>query len=542
MSSETLKKYLLNGLKGTSSGVLSNTLSLALTKRELLSMSGEELEVVKNFVKEYRIGHYKLHPKSFERFLGSEKYGEDCTAIVRIPLEELVKRGVLTLSEEGGRTYWCLYGEKLDPKQYYRLYLKDHRTFRTLLEDLELAELIDRYDVEPTPQNPMTIFTIKLGEVNIDVHYISGEHPSLMLSAHTSIDGSAATELPRNTLVDVRINIKNPKVEDLPKIENLVRDIRSDVKAKISKIVEWIRRNFENRVGEVDVEVSGTVIVKNFELSMYTLLVKGRHDLDSNANLAVEVQYTAPQELKVSVTQTIKSRHLVNALRDIGIKSTGLADGGGEYAIDVNTENKTVAFGFSKRFDVSPELENLPDVSEEVDVIMNMKTILHDVIVKGLEKIKDEKLTLYVRDRREELDRTVRGFLEVVGWREDQSVEEAILRIWMLKTILDNLWEPEKVKPDIISILISLTYLRGVPHDYVVDKVKMGLDYAVSLALRGRLKITEHDVYLDGRRFDINPANYSFIKSVLYAIKFLTSSKKKNTDTEKTKNTIATEV
>ncbi|MEM4535414.1 MAG: DUF499 domain-containing protein [Desulfurococcaceae archaeon] len=134
------------------------------------------------------------------------------------------------------------------------------------------------------------------------------------------------------------------------------------------------------------------------------------------------------------------------------------------------------------------------------------------------------------------------NILEEVGWREDQTVEEAILRIWMLKTILDNIWEPEKVRPDIISILISLTYLKGAPHDFILDKVEKGIDYAVNLALRGRLKITEHDVYLDGKRFDINPTKDSFINSVLYVIKFLTSSEKKNTDTEKTKNTIATEV
>ncbi|MEM4584773.1 MAG: hypothetical protein QW611_07320, partial [Ignisphaera sp.] len=201
----------------------------------------------------------------------------------------------------------------------------------------------------------------------------------------------------------------------------------------------------------------------------------------------------------------------------------------------------TVVFGFSKDYDVALDLENLPDVSEVIDTVVNTRTILYDVIANRLKNIENKKLTVYVRDEHRELDRTVRDFLEIIGWREDQTVEEAILRVWMLETILDNIWMPEKVRPDITSILISLTYLKGAPYNFILDKVVRGIDYAVNLALRGRLKITEHGVYLDGKRFDINPTKDSFINSVLYVIKFLTSSEKKNTDTEKTRSAIASE-
>lgn len=542
MSSETLKRYLMNKLKDTTSDVLSNVVSLALTKRELLNMSSEELDLVKSFVIEYRGKRYALRPVPFEQFLTDEKYKEDYTALVRIPLEELIKRGILFIAEENGKPYWYLYGEKLDPKQYYRLYLEDRRLFRTLLEELGLAELIERFNVEPTPRDPLTIFTINIGKIKIEARYTFSEQPNLLLSSRTNINGSTDPELPKSTSVEVLIDIRNPKVEDFLKVENIAKDIESDAKAKVIKIVNWFKKNVGDRINEADIEVSGTIIVRNSEISTYTLTVKSRRDIDSISSLAIEVLYEAPQKLKISVAQTMTSRHLVSALRDIGVKSMSVVVDDKEYKIDVNTKNKTVVFGFGKEYDVAPDLENLPDVSEEVDTVVNAKTILYDVVANGLRNIESKKLTVYVRDRREELDRTVRGFLEEVGWREDQTVEEAILRIWMLKTILDNIWEPEKVRPDIISILISLTYLKGAPHDFILDKVEKGIDYAVNLALRGRLKITEHDVYLDGKRFDINPTKDSFINSVLYVIKFLTSSEKKNTDTEKTKNTIATEV
>ena len=119
MYSETLKKYLLNELKDTSSSVLTGTISLTLTKRELLTMSKEELEFVKSFVDGYRNEYRMLHPKSFEHFLNSNKYDENCTVVVKIPLEELINKGILTISENGLKAYWYLYGEKLDSKQYY---------------------------------------------------------------------------------------------------------------------------------------------------------------------------------------------------------------------------------------------------------------------------------------------------------------------------------------------------------------------------------------------------------------------------------------
>ncbi|MEM1679525.1 MAG: hypothetical protein QXD20_09890 [Ignisphaera sp.] len=539
--SSILKRYLMNKLRDTSPDVLSNVVSLALTKRELLNMSSEELDLVKSFVTGYCGKQYVLDPVPFEQFLTDEKYKEDYTALVEIPLIELVVRGILFIAEENGKAYWYLYGEKLDPKQYYRLYLEDHRLFRTLLEELGFAELIERFNVEPTPQNPLTIFIINLGKIKAWAHYIFDEQPKLLLSSRTNIDGSTDPELPKFTLVEVLINIRNPKVEDFLKVENIAKDIELDAKEKIIKLVNWFKKNIGNRINEADIEVSGRITVRDSEIITYTLTVKSNRNIDNISSLAIKVLYEAPQKLKISVTQTIWLHHLANALSDIGVKSMSIVVDDKEYKIDVNTNNGTVVFGFSKEYDVAPDLENLPNVSEVIDTVVNAKTILYDVVANGLKNIENKKLIVYTGDERRELDGTVRDFLEIIGWREDQTVEEAILRIWMLKTILDNIWMPEKVRPDITSILISLTYLKGAPHDFILDKIEKGLDYVVNLALRGRLKITEHGVYLDGRKFDINPTKDSFINSVLYVIKFLTSSEKKNTDTEKTRSAIASE-
>ncbi|MEM1842714.1 MAG: hypothetical protein QXL19_10100 [Ignisphaera sp.] len=534
--SSILKRYLMDKLRGITSDVLSNVVSLALTKRELLNMSSEELDLVKSFVTGYCGKQYVLDPVPFEQFLSDEKYKEDYKAIVRIPLEELAKRGILFIAEENGKAYWYLYGEKLDPKQYYRLYLKDHRLFKTLLEELGLAKLIERFNIiEPTPNNPLTIFIINLGKTKIEARYTFIESPKLLLTNSTIIDGSTDPELPKSTSVEVFINISNPKVEDFFKVENIAKDIELDAKEKIIKLVNWFKKNIGNRINEADIEVSGRITVRDSEIITYTLTVKSNHNIDSISKLAIKVLYEEPQKLKISVAQTITSHHLANALSDIGVKRTSIDVDDKEYKIDVNTDNGTVVFGFSKDYDVAPNLENLPDVSEVIDTVMNAKTILYDVVVNGLKNIENKKLTVYTVDERREPDSIVRDFLEKIGWREDQTVEEAVLRIWMLETILDNMWMLEKVSPNIISILISLTYLKGAPYDFILDKTEKGLDYVVNLALRGRLKITEHGVYLDGKRFDINPTKDSFINLVLYVIKFLTAREKKNTDTEKTR-------
>ncbi|MEM1694249.1 MAG: hypothetical protein QW456_08570 [Ignisphaera sp.] len=540
--SETLKKHILDELKKDSLSILNNVLSLELTKRELLNMSGEELDLVKSFVKEYYIEQYNRLPKSFEHFLSNKRYGEDCKVFVQIPLEELVKRGILTTSVEEGKTYWYLYGEKLDPKQYHRLYLKDQRTFRTLIEELGLAEFIDRFDIEPTPRDSLSIFTIKFGEAKHEVHYIPDEN-TIILATYTHIDGSN-TKLPQNTSINISINVKNPKVEDLPRVENLVREIRSDVEEKVHRIVDWIKNSFENIVGEMKVKVSGKVIVKDFKFDTYTLLVKGKCDLDSNTSLEVEIQYSTQQTLNISVTQTIKSRHLITTLTDMDIGNTNITDSGRKYTIDINTKDKTVAIRFSKKYSVSLDLENLPNLSEVVDAFMNMKTALYNAIIKKLDNIKEEKVVLYSNNRSKDPNITVQDFLEFVGWREDQSVEEAILRIWMIKAIIDHIcsryiWRVDTIKPDIISILFSLTYLKGAPHDYVVNKVNTGFDYAVNLALRGRLRIKESGVYLDGKRFDINPTNNSFINSVLKTIKYISSNVNQDVNHKKIRTAIA---
>ncbi|MEM0226977.1 MAG: hypothetical protein QXF46_08900 [Thermofilaceae archaeon] len=108
MSAEILKKYLMERLEYD----YVDSLWITLTKQELLSMSSEELDLVKNFVKECHRGRYRVRPMSFEHFLSDQKYEEDCKVSAWIPLDELIARDILTVSEEDGKAYWYLYGRK----------------------------------------------------------------------------------------------------------------------------------------------------------------------------------------------------------------------------------------------------------------------------------------------------------------------------------------------------------------------------------------------------------------------------------------------
>ena len=229
----------------------------------------------------------------------------------------------------------------------------------------------------------------------------------------------------------------------------------------------------------------------DYKFDSYWLSVESNYEVDSRTKVAESVHYYAPQEPTVSLSQTIGSQYLVNALDEIDVRVIRTVDNEKQYTIRVDRSARSVTFEFSGKYTVEPSLGNLPDISEEVDTVMNMKRVLRDIISKGLEKIKNEKVTLYTRYSHNTLDETVEDLIKIVGWREDQSAEEAVLKVWLLKTYLNTDWDVKKVEPDVLSILISLAYLNGAPYDYVLEKVNGGLDYVVGLARRGRLKIVE---------------------------------------------------
>ncbi|MEM4569936.1 MAG: hypothetical protein QXE66_01350 [Desulfurococcaceae archaeon] len=531
MPAEILKKYLMEGLKR---GYV-DSLWFSITKQELLIMSEEELEIVESFAKKYYRGQYRLHPKSFYHFIRDQKYEENCTVDVDIPLEELVKRGILTAAVEGGKTYWYLYGEKLDPKTHENLYKKDWGTFKTLLEELGLGEFMNEFNIDPSLDRHMTLFSFEHGGLRFSVEYHHKDHPTLTLTVYTHAGTSTATEEPSNPPINISVIVKNPKVEDVYKVEKLVKELRSDIEQKISRISNWIKKSCRYSLSEENMWVSGSVSVRNYEFDTYWLSVSVNHEVDDRTKFMASVNYYAPRNLTVSLSQTIGSQYLVNALNEIDANFVQAIEGEKEYIVRADRVARSVTFEFKGKYSVEPDLGELPDISGEVDAVMNMKSVLRDIIIKGLNKLRNEKVRVYTRYDYDVLDETVEDFMKFIGWREDQTPEEAVLKVWLLRTYLISNWNVRKVEPDIISLFISLAYLSGAPYDYVLEKVSGGLDYVVGLARRGRLRIVEDGVYLDGRKVSLDPASNNLIKSVVELVAVLSSEEERSTKVVRSK-------
>ncbi|MEM0106581.1 MAG: hypothetical protein QXX81_08645 [Zestosphaera sp.] len=254
-------------------------------------------------------------------------------------------------------------------------------------------------------------------------------------------------------------------------------------------------------------------------------MVETNHEVDGRTRFVMTVQYYAPQSLMVSMSQTIGSQYLVNALDEIDVSSIKTVDNGKEYVVRADRATRSVSFEFNGKYTVDPDLGKLPDISGEVDAVTDMKSILRDIINKGLEKMRNKKVRLYTRYNYSELDETVGDLIEIVDWRENQPPEEAVLKVWLLKTYLNTEWGVKKVEPDVLSLFISLAYLSGAPYDYVLEKVNGGLDYVVGLARRDRLRIVEDGVYLDGRKVKLDPTSDNLIKSVVELAAVLSSDK-----------------
>ncbi|MEM4844365.1 MAG: hypothetical protein QXU08_08150 [Ignisphaera sp.] len=525
MPGKMLKNYLMEKLKSDSI----DSLWFSITKRDLLTMSEEELEIVRNFAENYYRGRYRLQPKSFYHFIKDQKYEEDCTVVVDIPFEELVKRGILTTSVEEGKTYWYLYGEKLDPKIYWNLYKKDWGTFKTLLEDLGLEEFMNEFNIDSSPNTYMTLFSFEYGGLRFDVEYHHKNHPTPTLKVYTYAGTSTATEESSNSYIIIDITVKNPKVEDVYKVEKLIKELRSDIEQKIGRISDWINKSCRYSLSEENMRVSGSISVRDYKFYTYLLSIYASREVDNRTMFDVSVRYiipydsltqqdpTADRNFTVIVSQTIKSQYLINALDAIDANFIQTVEGDKEYTIRANDSTKSVTFEFEGKYSVDPDLGNLPDISEDVDTIMNMKSALRDIINRGLDKIRNKKVQLYSKYSHKELDKTVEDLIKFINWREDQTHEEAILKMWLLRTYLrfEGEQDMKRVAPDVVSLLISLAYLNGASYDYVLEKTNEGLDYIVGLIRRGKLRVTENEVYLNGKKIDLNLTNNQFIKSVI---------------------------
>ncbi|MEM4584331.1 MAG: hypothetical protein QW611_05090 [Ignisphaera sp.] len=506
-----------------------DSLWFSITKQDLLNMSEEELKIVESFVEKYYRGRYRLYPKSLFHFIRDQKYEGDCVACVLIPLNEMIKRGILTTSVEEGKMYWYLYGEKLDPKTYEKLYKMNQETVKTLLEELGLKEFMNKFNISLSSVNSINLFTFEYGGLHFDVDYHHEYTPTPKLRVYTHPNISLVDNKLPNPPISIYIVVENPKVEDVYRIEKLVKELKSDIEQKINKISSWIKKNYRYSFSEEDVSIFGVVSVKNYEFDTYNLSISIYYKLDDRSSFTASVQFYTPHTINLTLSQVIKSRYLVNALREIDSSVIQIVKDAKEYTIRSDVTSSSVTFEFIGKYSVDPDLENLPDISKEIDTIMNMKTILNNIIEKKLDKIRDKEVIIYDESYSKGIDYygTVDDFMKFINWRKDQSAEESILKVWLLKKYIAYCRRNVKsINPDLISLFISLAYLGGAPYDYTLEKINEGLDYVVKLARRGRLRIINNEMYLDGKKVEINPFDTNtstFINMVTELISVLSS-------------------
>jgi len=525
MHSKILEKYLRKELENNPT----YHLFFKLTKQEVLSMSSEEKDLIKDFAKKYYRRHYRIRPKSFDHFLNDKKYEENCKVYVKIPFEELIKRGILTLNEENGKTYWYLYGEKLDPKTYENIYRKDQRTFRTLLEELGIVEFMDKFDISIPPPAITKLLIFFHKGIYFDIQYHHKDHPTPTLNARYTLSKSK-----ENLRYDIEFsfNINNPKAEDVYMIEELLEKLESDIELKVKKIISWIESNDKYQLIKKDTSfsISGTIHIKDYHFNTYSLLIETGYKIDDRSRYGIYVKYLGTKDINnfnITMEYSIGSKYLVDALETLRIEKIELEDNEKIYDIITDKLSKYASFRFSEWYSVNSNLENLPDISEEINIVMNTKKILYNIINEGLNKIGNKPISLCHKYAcNESLDMTVKDLIDIIDWKENQTVDESALKINLVKLYLNN----KNAKPDILSILISLAYLSGAPYEYLLDKANEGLEYIIGLAHRGRLRITENGIYLDGKKIKFNMTNDNFVKSVMELVFILTSEENIGTD------------
>ncbi|MEM1694253.1 MAG: hypothetical protein QW456_08590, partial [Ignisphaera sp.] len=450
------------------------------------------------------------------------------TVTLWIPLEELIKRGILTLNEENGKTYWYLYGEKLDPKTYENLYMSNQETFRTLLEELGIREFMDKFNISLTPAlHPPKMFKFDYEGISfyIEYHHKYRPIPTLVVDKSNII----SSEDPLTNKVSLTINIRNPKIDDVYRVEKLVKELKTDAETKINKLINWIKKN----CGSLDEEISfsGVIYITDYRFDTYLLSING-HQFNRRTQFRVNVSYYYPQTLEVLLSRTITSQYLVNTLRLFDLRETISNLDNVEYWITIDTLDKSVTLRSKGRYVVDPNLENLPDISRDVNTIMNMNRILYELINNNLEEIKNIKLEECSNYRCYETSIKIGDLMKIIDWNENQTPEEAVLKTWLLRVYLESKMHMRIVEPDILSVFISLAYLGGASYDYVLEKVNEGLDYVIELARRGRLKITENEIYLDGKKMNIK-INDKYIEPLIEIVNVLLSSEEESTKTKR---------
>ncbi|MEM4584813.1 MAG: hypothetical protein QW611_07525, partial [Ignisphaera sp.] len=188
------------------------------------------------------------------------------------------------------------------------------------------------------------------------------------------------------------------------------------------------------------------------------------------------------------------------------------------YDLFIDRDINVFSYRFSENYDIDFDLNNLPDISAVESSILGIRKRLRELIANYLNEKRNEKVIICTHKSNIELNKTVDDLIKLVDWRDNQSIDEAILKIWLLNSYLLSHSNVIYVDPNIIPILIVLTYLDHGSYRYITHNLENGLEYVLNLSLRGRLKIKESGIYLDGKRIDIDLAKDQYMKSLIEII------------------------
>ncbi|MEM4787834.1 MAG: hypothetical protein QXV28_07645 [Ignisphaera sp.] len=532
-----LKKILLEKLE---TKLLSDYIDIVLTKKELLNMSKEEIDLIKNSTINgyYRLDYqiYSIKPKSFDDFLENEKYEKNCIICFTLSLHDLIERNVLSIAEENGKAYWYLYGEKLDPKSYTSLYIRDQKTLKTLIEELNLNEIASKFIVEPL-QSDDTILKVTTQRYT---YYIGCKEKCTEL--YLDLDTTHEEFLEYLNIkypIAITFSTDNPSIEDIVAIEELIERIKLDMNTKISKIIEWLKNSLES-FNTKDMNLSGRILIMKRPYDEYYFNIEIKHIIDDLASLKISISYNVPIDfdaylkqfhenkdiryvakrspyLHIELRYDIKSLLLIHVLKKISsIEDIAPRENG--YDLFIDRDINVFSYRFFENYDIDFDLNNLPDISAVESSILGIRKRLRELIANYLNEKRNEKVIICTHKSNIELNKTVDDLIKLVDWRDNQSIDEAILKIWLLNSYLLSHSNVIYVDPNIIPILIVLTYLDHGSYRYITHNLENGLEYVLNLSLRGRLKIKESGVYLDGKRIDIDLAKDQYMKSLIEII------------------------
>lgn len=503
------------------------TVFFSITKGELRTLPEEEKKILEPYIGGYYRGRNKLRPKSMADFIKQSKYEDHCRAEVLIPMDALVNLGILRVVEEGGLSYWYLYDEKLSPREYYNIYELRDDTFRTLITELGLEEFTKQFKTEKGNMN--TLLVIDYGGLKYRLDYWTMTKTTLTVDTYIDYRTGSVTDTSDDNTIHAYIYVSYPEVNDVIKIKKTLDDLSADVKNKVEKIMSWLDSYLRAHlpVGkQYTFHISGSIEVSNYNIKYYRVEVKTFVELDSKSRLAVTAEYKFPDSLFVKIERSIGSEYLTKAL--LSLRMSGAiwhekTDGEAKYILEADKFRRSSTLRYIGEFKVQHDLGNLPDIGRQFNVVFNMKSILNRAM---LEEVMNMNQNILIEDDRytTSLDLTPRKIFEIVGWREGQSAEESVMKVWLIRVLTErHASHRSKIKPDVVSIAYSLAYLGGAPYDYVMDRVKRGLEYIIELVMKGRMKIRESGVYIDGAPTGID-MNNKYVRKIVELLTLLTST------------------